>query len=480
MSLAARQFEAIGLVSLAIGAALVSLLLPLEFLIGILIFISLGLAFLAEPTLALVATLCLAPLKTLIETESNLDLPIDIGQMLFGIFVFVWYIQQMSLDGLKSIKGEPTLSVALIGFILIASLSAYNAYSMAAFITEIIKWGQIFVLVLIIPNTSRLEWIVGGVLLSGVLQAVIGIWQFQGGSGAPNLWILDFQNFRAFGTFGQPNPFGSFMALLLPLASGLTLATLLAAWQRKSWQLLSLSMVLGGIALILALGLFVSWSRGAWIGALGGLAAMLWVLPKKRWQGTAILLCGAVVAFGGIQLGILPASLVDRAVGFTEDFSGFQDVRGLTIDDDNFAVIERLAHWQSAIEMNKASPWLGVGFGNYEVAYSDFALINWQNPLGHAHNYYLNLLAETGIIGLSSYLVLWIVIFGVTWSFLNDNAMTQDWIMRGIGVGLFGAWTHITIHSILDKLYVNNMFLHIGSLIGILAWLHLQQKAQHE
>ena len=51
-------------------------------------------------------------------------------------------------------------------------------------------------------------------------------------------------------------------------------------------------------------------------------------------------------------------------------------------------------------------PWLGVGFGNYGAAYEEYALINWPDPLGHAHNYYLNLVAEIGFIGLGAYLLL--------------------------------------------------------------------------
>ena len=83
---------------------------------------------------------------------------------------------------------------------------------------------------------------------------------------------------------------------------------------------------------------------------------------------------------------------------------------GVEVNDANFAIIERLAHWQAAVEMIRAHPWLGIGFGNYAAAYPAYALIRWPNPLGHAHNIYLNMAAETGLIGLLLYLLLWIVI----------------------------------------------------------------------
>ncbi len=69
-----------------------------------------------------------------------------------------------------------------------------------------------------------------------------------------------------------------------------------------------------------------------------------------------------------------------------------------------FSVIERLTHWQAAVRMAETQPWLGVGFGNYAAAYPDFRLLLWENALGHAHNYYLNVAAEIGAIGLLAYL----------------------------------------------------------------------------
>ena len=81
------------------------------------------------------------------------------------------------------------------------------------------------------------------------------------------------------------------------------------------------------------------------------------------------------------------------------DFATVTDIRGVNITSENFAMVERLAHWQAAESMAQAQPWLGVGIGNYAVAYPKFALLNWPVALGHAHMIYLNVLAETGVAG---------------------------------------------------------------------------------
>jgi O-antigen ligase len=170
--------------------------------------------------------------------------------------------------------------------------------------------------------------------------------------------------------------------------------------------------------------------------------------------------------------GELPTSFTARLTSFVQDIR-LEDVRGVPINDVNYAVIERLAHWQAALSMFRHNLWSGIGFGCYEAAYSQFALINWPIALGHAHNYYLNLVAETGLIGLSVYGLLWGVIFWQTWR----ATRRARGFMRGVALGLLGAWTHISVHHLLDNLYVNNVHLEIGVLLGILAFV-IQQTSE--
>jgi O-antigen ligase len=405
-----------------------------------------------------------------------LRLPLDVGQAALVIFIGFWVLRYV-VDGKPPLYLPRVLLSGIGVFILGASLSLWTAYTTSAVVTEVIKWLQMAVLVILVANLPRWEWALLGIFLSAGLQAIIGIWEFLGGSGAAHLWILDYRFFRAFGTFGQPNPFGAFMGMVLPLVFGTTLGYLWNAYTIKHRDGLWIGLVLSGFVGLIGLGLLTSWSRGAWLGCLAGLTVVIWSFPRQRRIGTAAVFLGVIGLSLLLFTGIVPTSLSDRLIGFTEDFAGFRNVRGVVITDDNFAVTERLAHWQAAIEMARTSPWLGVGFGNYEAAYPDFALINWVHPLGHAHNYYLNLLAETGMIGLIAYLMMW-----GTFLILNGRLLSQvgDWRGRGIVAGLLGTWTHIAVHSLLDKVYVNNLFLHIGVMLGILAVLWRGNASIHQ
>ncbi len=462
--------------SIAVLVGFLMAMLPTVWAVLLVGGVGLAILLLLEPTLAIVMMLMLAPMKTLIETEFPIALPLDIGQGLFGAALGIWGLRRL---GQKRPFSNPFRSTTFSSVSIFAGatlLTIPTALSVGMAINEWLKWFEILLLIYLISDQHliRWPWLVVGLLAAGVVQALVGIYQFQGGSGAPHLWILDYRYFRAFGTFGQPNPFGAFMGLLLPLSLGVSWGLLTVVWRkwgRDDLLLFGLSLAVNAVLLV---GLLVSWSRGAWIGFGAASVMLLWTIPPKRWQGT--LLIGMALIMGGFLYltGLLPAQISNRVLNFTEDFAGFQDVRGAPINDDNYAVVERLAHWQSALDMADDHPWFGVGFGNYETAYAHYALVNWPDALGHAHNYYINLLAETGFIGLLAYLLMWSIIVGITMRVLSK---TTGW-QRGVVVGLMGVWVHIGVHSFVDKLYVNNIFLHIGVLLGVLGVLHHQQTTE--
>jgi O-antigen ligase len=165
-------------------------------------------------------------------------------------------------------------------------------------------------------------------------------------------------------------------------------------------------------------------------------------------------------------VGMLPASVSARLTDFMQ-YTRFEDVRGVGINAENYAVIERLAHWQAALAMWQDNFWDGVGFGAYEPAYPDYQLVNWPIALGHAHNYYLNVAAETGLVGLLAYGLLWGAVFWRTW---QTSRRVTGW-QRGLSIGLLGTWTHLSVHHLFDNLYVNNVHLQVGVMLGVVAVL---------
>lgn len=415
------------------------------------------------PLVALVALLVLAPLRVLILTESPLSLPLDIGQFLFIVLLGVRTVHLAALRQPLTLRLN-ALHLPLFVFIGVCLLTLFVTNALSVTLTEIVKWLSVLVLALFVSleaHAGKWRWIVAALIVAGAANALVGIYIFFGGSGALHLLVLD-RYFRAFGTFGQPNPFGGFLAILFPLAFCMFLDALLRLWRFRSVAWLLVAGFYAVAAFLLAAGVFVSWSRGAWLSLIGAFVGVVFALPRRTVVSIAISVAVIILSLSAYLLNLIPSSVMDRLASSTSDFFAFQDMRGIDITSENYAVAERLAHWQAALNMAQANPF-GVGLGNYEVIYDQYRLLAWKFPLGHAHNYYLNILAEAGIIGLAAYIF-----------FIGHNLLIC-WLARAVppsgvrllAVGLLGAWLYLVFHSFLDNLYVNNLFLHIGAILGL-------------
>ncbi|MBU0703621.1 MAG: O-antigen ligase family protein [Chloroflexi bacterium] len=510
------------LLGLAAALAAGLLLIRLTPLGGVLVvgLAVIGVATVIEPLAGLAAALFLGPLWAYLRAEVP-QVPAQIAQFFVALALAAWLARGLVRRNLN-IPHLPLL-LPLSIFVGAALLSLWDAVELPVYgVPELIKWVQIVLLFLFVsdylsagkqtrptsrcmetrptslsagkqtrPTSRRLHWLLGALLVTGLFQAGVGVWQFGlRGDGPDHFAILGGDFYRAYGTFEQPNPYAGYVGMTLALAIGVTIGALGDAETRRHGdtetrgRLVSLSpclpvtlsprhLVLLLTVVTLGAALAMSWSRGAWLGCGAALAVMALALPRQAHWGLLLVAVLIVGAFGLYATGLLPPSILARLTGFAQDVR-FEDVRGVGINDANYAIIERLAHWQAALEMLRYNFWTGVGFGCYEPAYSRFALINWPIALGHAHNFYLNIAAETGLIGLVAYLILWGAVFWQTWR----ATRRAEGLLRGVAIGLLGTWTHLSVHHLLDNLYVNNVHLHIGAMLGLLAFIIRQTDKQ--
>ncbi len=440
-----------------------------------------------QPLFALALALLAGPFGAL-ENIIFGGVSIDSGQILLLLALTTWICRGLLQRQFNLPK--ISLRVPLLIYIGIALLSFLNAPDLYSGIKEVIKWIEILAVMLMVtdlgsqlytkrwgtistynPYSIGIWFIVAMLLSAGTIQALIGIWQFAlRGDGPEHFLVLD-RFYRAYGTFEQPNPFGGYMNMSVLLALGVLIGLFMMFWlpgreqpHRGSFSIFILvALILFTVALATLLGLVFSWSRGAWMGFLAGLTVMAFLGPKRLSRGLFVLVFALMMIAIGARVGLLPPTVSERVSGFATDLA-FDDIRGVDINDENYSVLERLAHWQTALDMARDEPLFGVGFGNYASVYSEYALINWPDPLGHAHNYYFNILAETGIAGLIAYGVLWGAIFHKTYKTLER----EEWPVRGLLLGLLGIWVAFSVHHLVDKLYVNNIYIHLGVLLGLL------------
>jgi O-antigen ligase len=254
-----------------------------------------------------------------------------------------------------------------------------------------------------------------------------------------------------------------------------------------------LTVAAASVAIIAGIGM--SWSRGSWLALA---AALLVVMGFREVRGFAnrrlALITLAVLLAGGLVISVagagwLPGGIAGRLSDLSEYVGGF-DPAHTEITDANFSVLERIAHWRAGLTMFSDHPWLGIGIGNYAAAYPQYAPPHWYEPLGHAHNVGIHLLAETGILGGLSFLLFWLALLLSAWRGARtdeDPRETKipdrggaDPFRRALAIGLAGTWTYLTIHGIFDNLFVQHMQLQLALLWGGLAALRTGQGSESE
>ena len=472
-----RRREA-ALIGVAIVAALAIARVPLTMLAALVGGTAIVLVTLIEPLAGLALTLVIAPLAAYTNYMTGAVLrPLDVGQIMLGLALGAWLLRGLARREIR-VPLVPLLWPLLI-FVGWATTSLLWAQSFEYAIPEVIKWVEVILIMLIVVDARdrrSLGWVIAAVLASGAFQAALGIWQFGLRGMGPETFKISGHLYRAYGSFEQPNPYAGYIGLIWPVAVGLLIGQVSnlkpqISNLKSNLRPATSALLLAVCALLLVTALVFSWSRGAWMGALAAAVVMAAALPRRVWLGVGGVALAVAVLLSANAIGVLPSAIRSRLTDFTQQVQVF-DVRGVGINDANYAVLERLAHWQTAGEMIRYHPWTGVGFSNYEPAYPQYALMNWPIPLGHAHNYYLNVGAELGIPGLLAYLWLWVAIL---WQTLRARSVRRGlgW-QRGLALGLLGAWAHLSAHNLFDNLYVNNTHLLFGALLGVVTILNLE------
>ncbi len=446
------------------------------------------------PLWAIPAALALSLLAGALPLQQAVTLPVVAGlavlsfvQPLATLALLVIAIPMSSLAGvtfgdLTLAATEPLAALLGLGWLLPAALrreirleggallpplfavsgamlaSAVGAIELGAAANEIIKWAELLVVFLYVASSVRRSGqvfaLLAALFLAGVAEAAVGLFQFATGAGPSFFAIGSF--LRAYGTFGQPNPFAGYLGTTLPLAVALLL---LGRPQVPRWLwLLAL-----GTAGLTGAAILASLSRGTWLSVAGALTLMLLIWDAR----TRRLILPAALGLAGLgllaALGALPSEITER-LGVILDYFGVFDVRTVDLTPENFAVVERMAHWQAAWYMFLEHPLLGVGIGNYAAAYPDYFLPGWPDPLGHAHNYFLNTAAEMGIIGLIT--LLWMLVAAYV-LVATGIARAHGQRERALLVGVLGSLVVFTIFSGFDDLLVHGIGMQLGLLLGL-------------
>lgn len=260
--------------------------------------------------------------------------------------------------------------VRTFGFRTSAALSCLNWIALVAVMVA----GQA-----LLRTRLRVEWMLNTWVVSHAAIAGVVVVYMLATFGGQILSSTDrgpFQAAMRLAIPSWPNYFGVALALALCIAYGR-----IATGSRSIFTRLQF--------LVLALGLMLTFSRGAYVACIAALLAMTLIAGKRR---------RIIYLFMGIVLFV-------AAVGLGVPTVRYQFIATFDVGtSQNIGVLERLAFAREALIMWWERPFFGIGF----VGFSELAepsLVYSTGPqaaLGSVHNEYLTGLLKGGLIGLGA------------------------------------------------------------------------------
>jgi hypothetical protein len=111
----------------------------------------------------------------------------------------------------------------------------------------------------------------------------------------------------------------------------------------------------------------------------------------------------------------------------------------------------RLAYWRNALRVIASNFLTGIGLSNFEVVYAQYQAPG-EPPVKAAHNDYLQIFAETGILGILAFLAFWgyFLVWGAR-RILREPQAGERWALLGLYTGVLA----FLIHSVVDFNFYN-------------------------
>ncbi|HEX4209687.1 MAG TPA: O-antigen ligase family protein, partial [Candidatus Binataceae bacterium] len=301
--------------------------------------------------------------------------------------------------------------------VAIAPLSTWSG------LIEIAACTALFFLVLLYPfglagagmdaQKRFLRALIIFVLGSGMLVAMLGIAQHGWWNGKilwlfiPNDWRGPLPNNpRANGPFVNPDHFANYLAMILPLAAAGSLFPILPGFRHKRSS--DIQLICAVVAFVIASAVMMSLSRGGWMVAIIGVGTALGLSTRHAREelpgflrGFGVKLLPAVVGCTALVLLVLlylagPTGRSQAGVRIAATLSHGENLTGA-----------KPSLWFDTTKMIRDFPVTGVGVGGWPEIFPHYQRPPWLNSFffREPENDYLQLLAETGIVGLA--LTMW-------------------------------------------------------------------------
>jgi O-antigen ligase len=273
--------------------------------------------------------------------------------------------------------------------------------------------------------------------------------------------------------YNDHTSYGAVLAFLLPVLVALFL--LIKREEINTRFLMALLILLFLFATV------VSYTRATWVSILGSLG--IWAVIKLRIR-FEIVLAGAIILvafFFSIRTQLMVKLEQNRVESSGEITEHVQSISNISTDQSN---LERINRWSCALRMWQDKPLFGFGPGTYQFEYGRYQrsfektrISTDFGTMGNAHSEYLGPLAEAGIFGLLSVLL----IIGTTiYTGLRVHFSAKRRTIRifslAVLVGLFSYYLHGLLNNFLDTDKLSALFWGFTAMLVAMDVYHKDEK----
>ena len=260
------------------------------------------------------------------------------------------------------------------------------------------------------------------------------------------LWDKQAAHFVVNPFYNDHTSYGAVIAMYLPFLFGFSFTKIYSPTTR---------IFIYGVLGILLMGLILSYARAAWVSMVAALVIWGILRLKIRFKPlfiTFVAVVSIIFVFQNQLLMYLERNDTESSANLGDHFSSISNISS---DASN---LERINRWSSAIRMFEDKPIFGFGPGTYMFKYAPYQLKKEMTIIstnsadrGNAHSEYLGPMAESGFMGLVSFLILLTtVIYTAIHAYSRTNDKRLKTILMSSLLGLITYYIHGTLNNFLD------------------------------
>lgn len=365
----------------------------------------------------------------------------------FSILTIVAYLAKKFLNSEKLPKAR--LNYGIFVYLIVCIFSIFSSSNAA--ISSRTLFGKtlqdiafFFAVFATLSNNQRIRSALNVLFLSSLVLGIDGIYQHFTHHDFLRHRPIIFTN-RIYASFATPNAFGSYLTMVFPFLIFRFLSKFKVKLSRVIYFVLFI---------LLFVCLLLTVSRGAWLAFL---ASVLYMSIWLKGLAVFLLVLGIVTSITHI---FYPPYVKERLLRF------------LVFSDTGS--IDRKLIWRAGWKMFSVKPLIGLGLGTFMFNFKQFVVKNYPYGAVYAHNCYLQMAAEIGIIGLASFLSILALFFYQGIKLLNTKEKSFFWyVLLASQAAILGYCAQMGVDTTLYALDLGMLFwLVLG--IGAAAMKNLQ------